>query len=430
MISAPPLAVAEERSEELDRVLVSAFLENIPDRVFFKDRRSRFIAVSKSCIRNFGGATLAQIIGRTDFDFFSGRHAREAYVTEQEIMRTGQPVLDKLEQETWSDGRVTWSRTSKLPLRDERGQIIGTFGLSRDVTQTHEMECALEKAHKELVGASRTAGMAEVATGVLHNVGNVLNSLNVSASVIAIGLRQSKAESLAKIAAMLREHQTHLGEFLTQDAKGRRVPEFIASLARHAIEERARLTQELAALQKNIDHIKEIVSMQQAYATMIGVVEPLDPAQLMEDAWRMNAGSLVRHEVRVVRDLQFVPAVLAEKAKVLQILVNLIRNAKHACDETGLPDKTVTLRLAVGASPDRVHLIVQDNGVGIPAENLTRIFGHGFTTRANGHGFGLHSSANAAREMKGSLSVHSDGPGHGATFILELPVAPPCVPAE
>lgn len=170
--------------------------------------------------------------------------------------------------------------------------------------------------------------------------------------------------------------------------------------------------------------------MQQAYATMVGVVEPLDPAILMEDALRMNAGALVRHDVKVVRDFQFVPSLLGEKAKVLQILINLIRNAKYACDETGLPGKTVTLRLAPGDTPDRVRLIVHDNGVGIPPENLTRIFGHGFTTRANGHGFGLHSAANAAREMKGSLTVHSDGPGRGATFTLEVPAAPPCVPLE
>ncbi len=424
------LASVEDRSAQLDRALVSAFLENIPDYVFFKDRRSRFIALSRSLARHFGGAKPSQIIGRTDFDFFAASHARPSYEDEQRIITTGQPLLGKIEREVWPDGRTFWLLTNKLPLRNERGEIIGTFGLSRDVTETREMELALEKAHKELVSASRIAGMAEVATGVLHNVGNVLNSLNVSASVLASGLRQSKAQSLVKIAALLREHQADLGEFLTSDAKGRRVPELLASLARHAIEERSRLTHELAALQKNIDHIKEIVSMQQAYATMVGIVEPLDPAILMEDALRMNAGALVRHDVNVVRDFQFVPAVLGERAKILQILVNLIRNAKYACDEAGTPGKTVTLRLVPGENPDRVRLIVQDNGVGIPAENLTRIFGHGFTTRANGHGFGLHSAANAAREMKGSLNVHSDGPGHGATFILEVPAAPPCVPAE
>ena len=163
--------------------------------------------------------------------------------------------------------------------------------------------------------------------------------------------------------------------------------------------------------------------MQQAYATMVGVVEPLDPVELMEDSLRMNAGALVRHSVRVAREFEPVPRVLAEKAKVLQILVNLIRNAKYAADDGGRDDKVITLRIDFTAG-GRIRFIVADNGVGIPAENLTRIFAHGFTTRVGGHGFGLHSSANAAKEMKGTLTVQSDGPGKGASFSLELPAAP------
>jgi signal transduction histidine kinase len=176
-------------------------------------------------------------------------------------------------------------------------------------------------------------------------------------------------------------------------------------------------------MQKNVDHIKEIVSMQQAYATTVAATEPLEPSALMDDALRLNSGALVRHNVRVVRDYQEVPPVLAERGKVLQILVNLIRNAKHACDEGSQPDKVMTLRLEPGAT-GWVRFIVGDSGVGIPADNLLRIFQHGFTTRVGGHGFGLHSSALAAKEMKGTLIAQSAGRDQGAIFVLELPVAP------
>lgn len=424
MLSSPQLPAGLS-----DRLLLTAFLDSIPDRIYFKDRASRFIAVSTSMVRMFNRSSAADVYGRTDFDFYSEEHARPAFEDEQQIIRSGVPVIKKLEKETWPDGHVTWAISTKLPLRNDAGEIVGTFGISKDVTDQKRMEAELEKAHKDLVDTSRMAGMAEVATGVLHNVGNVLNSLNVSASVIATGLRQSKAESLARIAALLHEHEADLGAFLSTDPKGKRVPEFLTSLAQHTTEERDRLLQEVSSLQKNIDHIKEIVAMQQAYATMIGVVEALDPATLIEDSLRMNAGALVRHDVRVERDFQPVAQVMGEKAKVLQILVNLIRNAKYACDEGGSADKCMTLRLRPGSS-DTVLLIVEDNGVGIPAANLTRIFQHGFTTRAKGHGFGLHSAANAAREMKGTLTAKSDGPGKGATFTLELPVAPPNVPHE
>lgn len=166
--------------------------------------------------------------------------------------------------------------------------------------------------------------------------------------------------------------------------------------------------------------------MQQAYATMVGMVEPLDASVLMEDSLRMNAGALLRHNISLVRDFQPVPAVYAERGKVLQILINLIRNAKYALDEGRAEDRMITVRIEPG-TPGTVRFVVQDNGVGIPKENLTRIFGHGFTTRPHGHGFGLHSSALAAKEMHGAISVESEGPGLGAAFALELPIADPAV---
>src|SRR5439155_15323102 len=139
------------------------------------------------------------------------------------------------------------------------------------------------------------------------------------------------------------------------------------------------------------------------------------------DALRMNASSLARHDVQVFREYAAqVPEINVEKHKVLQTLVNLVRNAKEACDESGRADKRVTLR--VTHDGDCVRIAVVDNGIGIPAENLTRIFNHGFTTRKDGHGFGLHSGALAAKEMGGELSMHSDGAGQGATFTLELPL--------
>jgi PAS domain S-box-containing protein len=414
--------VHETTAALLDRALVTAFLDHVPDLVYFKDRASRFIAVSRSKARRHQ-LEPAAMTGRSDADFFGPGHAEDARADEEHIMQTGEPILGKLERIVWPDGRTSWALTSKMPLLDEHGLIIGTFGLSKDVTATKQMEVDLENAHKALVDASRAAGMAEVATGVLHNVGNVLTSLNVSATLLATGLRESKAGSLQKVAALLHEHAGDLGEFLTHDPKGRRVPEFLDSLATHAVAERDRLLAELAAMQQHIDHIKEIVAMQQAYATMVSVVEPLEPATLLEDALCMNAGALVRHDVRVVREFDPAPRVIAEKAKVLQILVNLIRNAKYACDDSGRAEKILTLRIGSRAE-GRVLLSVQDNGVGIPPENLTRIFAHGFTTRKSGHGFGLHSSANAAREMGGTLIVTSDGPDCGATFTLELPAAP------
>lgn len=415
MPSAAPDPVAPQ-------ALLRAFLTNIPDVVYFKDRESRLIAVSDSFSQHIGGAGSADVIGKTDFDLFDEAHARPAFEDERRIIRTGEPVIGKLEKEVWPDGQIAWALTSKMPLRDETGAIIGTFGISKDVTASKQTEEALENARKELMDAARLAGMAEVATGVLHNVGNVLNSLNVSNAVVGSGLRSLKAESFASIVELLEAHQADLGRFLTEDPKGRMVTGFLSSFSRYLCSEKERLLHEVQAQQENIDHLKEIVSMQQAYATMVGVVEPLAPAALMEDALRMNWAALLRHEVTVVKELPPTFPVMAERGKVLQILVNLIRNAKYAMDEGAPAAKTLTVRVENGAD-DRVRLMVRDNGIGIAPDHLSQLFAHGFTTRRDGHGFGLHSSALAAREMHGTLSAFSEGPGTGATFTLELPAA-------
>ena len=261
--------------------------------------------------------------------------------------------------------------------------------------------------------------MAEVATNVLHNVGNVLNSVNVSSSLIAEKVKNSKMANLAKVAALLQANEKNIGNFFNDDPKGKQLPGYLASLTAHLAQEQEEILRETGLLVNNIIHIKEIVAMQQDYAKSSGILESLVVTDLVEDALRMNTGAMMRHNVKVVRDFADLPPILTEKHKVLQILVNLIRNAKYACDESGRDDKRITLRLRNG--DDRIKISVIDNGIGVSAENLTRIFNHGFTTRKEGHGFGLHSGANAAKELGGTLTVFSEGIGQGAAFTLEIP---------
>jgi C4-dicarboxylate-specific signal transduction histidine kinase len=180
------------------------------------------------------------------------------------------------------------------------------------------------------------------------------------------------------------------------------------------------IVREMDVLRGNVEHIKEIVAMQQSYATASGLTESVNVIDLVEDTLRMNAGGLVRHEVKVAREYATVPLITTEKHKVLQILINLVRNAKFACDESGRTDKQMIVRVAHGK--DGVKISVFDNGVGIAPDNLTRIFNHGFTTRKDGHGFGLHSGALAAKELGGALTAQSEGVGQGAVFTLELPL--------
>jgi PAS domain S-box-containing protein len=403
----------------LENLLLSTFLENVPDQIYFKDLQSRFVTLSKAKARR-DGKEVADYIGKTDFDFFAEEHARRAFNDEQAIMLTGEPVLEKLEKETWPDGRITWVVTSKLPWRDQQGKVIGTFGMSREVTKAIETQKALEESNRQLMEATRQAGMAEVATGVLHNVGNVLTSINVTANLISDRYRDSKVTSIFKVCALLREHQDNLGEFFAKDPRAGKLPAYLEGLANNLDKERVDTMGDLSTLLKSIDHIKDIIWMQQSYASVAGMVEPITPSETIEDAIKLSNNALQRHNVHVEKQFAQTPAARAERHKVLQILVNLISNAKKAMDCKEPSQRRMLLRVENG--PDETILIkVIDNGIGIPPENLTKIFSHGFTTRKDGHGFGLHSSALAAKQMGGSLNAASDGVGKGAVFTLSLP---------
>ncbi|PIE73732.1 MAG: histidine kinase [Deltaproteobacteria bacterium] len=298
-----------------------------------------------------------------------------------------------------------------------------TLELKRQVTAKERTLRQLAETQSSLMEMSRTAGMAEVATGVLHNVGNVLNSVNVSSNLIREQIQQSRIANIGKVADLLNHPEGGLAHFLTSDPRGRQIPAYLTSLSTALNKEHQDITNEVDSLHHKIDHIKEIVAMQQTYGRVLGVVETVVPKNLMEDALTLNTGALTRHQIKVVRDYEDTPSISVDKHTVMQILLNFIQNAKHACSEHHGSEKRVTLRIFTPTS-GRIAFQVQDTGVGILPKNLQRIFQHGFTTRKKGHGFGLHSGILAARNLGGTITANSDGLGCGATFTLEVPIHP------
>jgi two-component system sensor histidine kinase ChiS len=275
-------------------------------------------------------------------------------------------------------------------------------------------------AARLLLETSRQAGMAEVATSILHNVGNVLNSVNVSSGLILDNLQKSKLTGLTKAVAMLEAHSSDLPGFFEKDPKGKQLVAYLGKLDANLEREHKEILQEVHTLQANIFHIKEIVAMQQDYARVSGVVETLQIQDLLEDALRLNSGALDRHGIQLIREYAEIEPISIDKHKILQILVNLIRNAKHSFD--GVKEFKKQITLAITKTNDRLQIVVTDNGIGIPQENLLRIFNHGFTTKKNGHGFGLHSGALTAKELGGTLTAFSEGTGRGSRFTLEFPI--------
>jgi len=412
------------RSLANTQMLVEAMLDNIPDCIYFKDAQSRFVKSSKAHTKSFGLSNPDDAVGKTDFDYHPPEKAREFYEDEQRIIKTGEPLINKVEKHIGKNGEVSWSSTTKVPLRSRDGTVVGIVGINRDISDLKAAEQKIEAINRELREASRQAGMAEVATGVLHNVGNVLNSVNVAAGVLSDRLTNSKASGVSKLSKLLADQQGNLGSFLTTDERGRQIPAYLKQLAEHLENEQADMRKELHELVMNVEHIKEIVATQQNYARVLGVSEVVDLSDVMEDAIKIHGGSYQRHAIKLIREYDQLPQMTLDKHKVMQILINFLSNAKYACDAGEKPEKMVAVRLK-RVSPDRVRMEIADNGIGITPENLTRIFSQGFTTRKGGHGFGLHSGALAAKELGGVISAESLGIGHGATFILEMPIVPP-----
>jgi PAS domain S-box-containing protein len=397
----------------------AALLDKATDAIMVGDLNDKVLYLNRSAENLYGWniAQLAAVPGSAPIYKYPSQ-----FITAKKIVLERGEWSGEVSQVT-RDGRDLIVESRWTLLRDNAGLPKSILSINTDIAARKQAEAVLAEMNNRLRDVSRQAGMAEVATSVLHNVGNVLNSVNAASSCLADSLRKSKAVNLLKVAAMFREHEGDLDAFLTSDPKGKQLLGYVEQLAEYLTSEQADALKELAQLQKNIEHIKDIVSMQQSFAKVSGVTEVVSVTDLVEDALRMNSSGLTRHDIEIIREFKDTPPVTIDKHKVLQILVNLVRNAKHACQASVLPGKKLTIRTTNGEN--RIRIAVCDNGVGIPPENLTRIFGHGFTTKKDGHGFGLHSGALAAREMGGSLTVQSDGPGQGAVFILELPLQAP-----
>jgi signal transduction histidine kinase len=282
------------------------------------------------------------------------------------------------------------------------------------------MVSKLETSRAELVETARLAGRSEVARAVLHNVGNVLNSVNVSAVELRRGVGDGALADLARLDAMLAGHEDDLSRWIAEDPRGRHLPAFLVELARHGREQHAALMAEAGHLADGLEHVSALVRAQADNVSAAEPAERVDVARQLDCALKLSDDG---QPVEVRRDYAAVPELLLPRHRLLEVLVNLLRNARQSLRDAPVEARQLVVRVARHA--DHVRVEVVDNGLGIAKEHLLRIFQQHFTTKRDGHGIGLHAAANAARELGGTLQAYSDGPGTGATFVLELPVAGP-----
>ncbi len=403
-------AEEERENAELARARVESIMHAAPDAIITLDDDGQIQHMNQATLDMFTLATDA--VGQT--------HIGEL------VPRLDQsPLALNTRQSCEYIGKTTAAR--KLPLEISAATVSqnehqdGYTLIVRDITTRKLQEIKLQKLNQKLVAASRQAGIAEIATGILHNVGNVLNSVTTSAALLQNQINQTSAAKVKKVAEMMQNHSDDLPGLFAPGNKGQQLPGFISGLCNRLDNEQSQQLDELASLSKNIAHIAEIVASQQKFAGQSSVSEPLDLAEVLNDAIAMHSVPLRNQNIKLVRDFHSLP-ILSDRHNLMQIFVNLVRNATEAIGEQKPRQGALRLRV-IADSGQPLRIEVTDNGSGLDEEQKHNLFRHGFTTKVSGHGFGLHSSALAAKNMQGELSASSEGRGHGCTFSLQLPAS-------
>jgi PAS domain S-box-containing protein len=402
----------------LTRRELADFFEHAPISLHWAGPDGRILKVNRAEL-DLLGYTREEYVGREAAEFHHNPQPMRAALLQ---LARGEKVPAFESQLRCKDGSLKDVIIALNALR-ENGQLQHVRCFTSDITRLRRQEALSAALDTQLLHAARLAGMEEVASSVLHNVGNVLNSLNVSAMTVVERVSNSRLDGLARVAELVRAHAGHLDEFVTADPQGKKLPDYLETLARYWSEEQAALLRELRRLTNYVDHIKDVVSRQQSLAGLSGHAESTSISDLIEDALTLAASGVERLGLSLRRDCATDFAISVDRRKFMLILVNLISNARDSALASDARNKEIIVRSElVQEGYARVDVI--DNGLGIPAENLDRVFARGFTTKKNGHGFGLHSSALAARDLGGSLTAHSEGPGRGAIFTVKIPLAP------
>ncbi len=378
----------KESEHELARQhhLLQIFMDNSPDHIYLKDTQSRFLMINRAMADWFGVKKSEDIIGKTDFDFFETEHAREAFEDEQDILKTGQPVVNKEEKETWPNDRQTWVSTTKGPLFGENGEIIGTFGISRDITDSKHLKEEREKFEKQRIRSQKLETIGTLAGGIAHDFNNILTPIIGYADMALLSLNPE--EQLYK----------NLRVILNSAQRARDLIQQILTFSRTGEEKKKPLELHLI--------VKEAIKLlRQSIPSTIRIQQQIDES---------------------------CPVVWADPTQMRQVITNLCTNAYQAMEEQGGSITISLKKVYVDARTAQIYpdleekeyacLKVADTGPGMDDETMNRIFEPFFTTKKMGRGTGMGLAVvhGIVKGHNGAIIVYSE-PGKGSTFHVYLP---------
>lgn len=422
------LRLSEKRLTNAQRLAALGYFEwNIQNETFWMSDELYAIYQIKQSAKSLKANTL-----------FKLAHADDKHLLEKTIMNsvkecTGFDIEYRI-IDTKGNEKFVYEQVEIIP--DEGGQALLMTGTIQDITQRKNAEKKIllyknqleemirertqhiEELSKELIESSRKAGMAEVATGVLHNVGNVLNSINISVSMLSSNLDRLDSRSIHKVRNLLEENKNSPENFFDANGKGLQLIEYLQLLANDRENVHKTLYKELETIEQNVDHVKHIVRMQQSHANSKGIKEERRLSDLLEEAIVIADLSTSQPEILLKRDYDTGDLVDLETHKLLQILINLLTNAKDSVVASANNNKQICLSFK--CMDPEIEISVEDNGVGMESSDPDKIFSMGYSTKPDGHGYGLHTSANLTAEIGGTIKVYSEGNNKGARFTLRF----------
>ncbi len=323
------------------------------------------------------------------------------------------------------DGTCHWFHTVGAQVDENKAPYNPISGISMDITLRKQNEFDIASLNQQILSSAKAAGVAEIVTTVLHNIGNILTSMTVSSNLLIESYMSTNYQLFADICKLFNEHESDLAEYLKHDQKGMLLPAMLNALSEDMLSRYYTTKEELAIINDGIKNIKEILLTQQEFAIVGGASEHLDLKDVMENTLKIFSMLICKDSITLTQEYNDILKVWVDKAKLIHVLLNVLKNARESLMFGESNQTTKTINISIQASKNQqgmAEILISDNGAGIRSEDLKKLFNYGFTTKKTGHGFGLHSCALYISELGGMISVSSPGPGKGATFTILIPL--------
>lgn len=400
---------------EREKYYLDSLMDNMPDSIYFKDPESKMIRVSKYMADRFGGI-VDDLIGKSDFDFQDESHARKAYMDEQEIQKTRQPKIDYIEKEIKKDGSESWVSTTKMPLLNGKGEVVGTFGMSRDVTHVKVLE---QQQNAAMMEKAMAQGKYEIASEVMHDIGNAVVGFGSYLTQIRRLQNEDNPDNLKNLAVFFEKQRAVLVAGLGE-TKADAVIKLLESMAQAQKNNQEDITKSIAEQLNIVANIQEILNIQRQYVSGYESQErkPVNMRNVINDSLAMLYASLDKRAIAVSLNIPAeLPIIKGDRTKLMQVLLNILRNSIDAIDINS-PEKNISVNAFT--NEDQLVLQIKDNGKGFDEHTANQLFGKGFTTKPSSSGMGLYNSKAILESHEGIIAITSEGEGKGTLVTMEL----------